>query len=104
MATMKIKVGDMVRVIAGADKGQEGKVQAVDHKKNRVVVEGLNMVSKHTKQSAQNTDGGIIKKEAPMDASNVMLVQDGKAVRVGFEIKDGRKVRVARNNGNAAID
>ena len=81
---MKIKRDDLVKVITGKDKGKEGKVIAVDHKKGTVIVEGVNMVTKHTKPSAQNQAGGIINKEAPIDASNVMYVHNGKATRIGF--------------------
>ena len=96
MASLKIKKGDTVRVIAGKDKGAEGKVVSVDPKNMKVVVEGVQMVTKHAKPSAQNQDGGIIQKEAPIDISNVMLVVNGTATRVGFEVKDGKKVRVAK--------
>ncbi len=99
MATMKIKKGDTVKVIAGKDKGREGKILSVDHKNGKVVVEGLNMVSKHTKPSAANQNGGIVSQEAAMDASNVMLLYKGKATRVGFQIKDGKKVRIAKTTG-----
>ena len=97
---MKIKRDDLVKVITGKDKGKEGKVIAVDHKKGTVIVEGVNMVTKHTKPSAQNKAGGIINKEAPIDASNVMYVHNGKATRIGFAEKDGKKVRVAKSNGD----
>ena len=96
---MKLKTGDKVVVIAGKDKGKEGKIVAVDKKNNRVMVEGVNMVSKHTKPNAQNQQGGIVHQEGPVDISNVMLVVDGKATRVGFEVKDGKKVRVAKATG-----
>ena len=98
--SMKIKKGDTVRVIAGKDNGKEGKVIAVDPKKGRVVVEGIAMVSKHTKPSAQNQQGGIVQKEAAIDVSNVMYVHKGKATRVGFTVKDGKKVRVAKSTGD----
>ena len=101
MATMKIKKDDMVRVIAGKDREKEGKVIAVDPKKNTVIVEGVNMLTKHTKQTAQDNAGGIIHVEGPIDISNVMLLVDGKPSRVGFEIKDGKKVRVAKSTGKA---
>ena len=101
MATMKIKKDDMVRVIAGKDREKEGKVLAVDPKKNTVVVEGVNMLTKHTKQTAQDNSGGIIHVEGPIDISNVMLLVDGKPSRVGFETKDGKKVRVAKSTGKA---
>ena len=99
MASLKIKKGDTVKVIAGKDNGKEGKVLSVDAKNHKVVVEGVNMVTKHTKPSAQNQNGGIVHQEAPIDISNVMLFVDGKATRVGFEVKDGKKVRVAKATG-----
>ena len=100
---MKIKTGDTVKVIAGKDKDRTGKVIKVDAKAGRVLVEGVNMVTKHTKPSAANANGGIVHQEAMIDASNVMLVVDGKATRVGFEVKDGKKVRIAKSTG-AVID
>ena len=87
---MKIKTGDTVKVIAGKDKDKEGKVLSVDKKTGRVVVEGVNMVTKHAKPSASNQQGGIINKEAPIDASNVMYVQNGKATRIGYKVEIGR--------------
>ena len=96
---MKLKTGDKVVVIAGKDKGKEGKIIAVDKKNGRVLVEGVNMVSKHTKPNAQNQQGGIIKKENFIDASNVMYLHNGKATRLGVQIKDGKKVRVAKKTG-----
>ena len=99
MSTMKIKKGDTVRVIAGTDKGSEGKVIAVNHKNNTVLVEGVNMITKHTKPSMANQQGGIIHQEGPINASNVMLVVNGQATRVGFTMKDGKKVRVAKKTG-----
>lgn len=101
MATSKIKKGDTVRVIAGRNKGREGKVASVDVKNHRVVVEGVNMVTKHTKPSAGHPDGGLIQEEAAIDVSNVMLVADGKVTRVGFRVEDGKKVRVAKATGKA---
>ena len=96
---MKIKTGDTVKVIAGKDKDKEGKVLSVDKKTGRVVVEGVNMVTKHAKPSAANQQGGIVNKEAPIDASNVMYVQNGKATRIGYKVEDGKKVRVAKKTG-----
>ena len=95
----KIKKGDTVQIIAGKDKGSEGKILSVDPKNGKVVVEGLNMVTKHSKPSQANPNGGIVEKEAPIDISNVMLVVGGKTTRVGFEVKDGKKVRVAKATG-----
>ena len=99
MSAMKIKKGDTVKIIAGKDNGKEGKVLAVNAKDNTVVVENINKVTKHSKPSAANQQGGIINKEAPIDASNVMLIHNGKAVRVGFKVEDGKKVRVAKATG-----
>lgn len=105
MATMKIKKDDLVKVIAGKDKGKEGKVLAVDTKNNTVLVEGVNIVHKHSKPSMQNQAGGIIEKEAPIDLSNVMYVYKGKPVRIGFEGEKKNKVRVAKVDGKTvAID
>ena len=95
----KIRKGDTVQIIAGKDKGSEGKILSVDPKNGKVVVEGLNMVTKHAKPSQANPNGGIVEKEAPIDISNVMLVVDGKTTRVGFEVKDGKKIRVAKATG-----
>ena len=99
MSTMKIKKGDMVKVIAGKDKDKEGKVLVVNKEKNTVVVEGINMVTKHTKPSAANQNGGIVKQEGPIDASNVMYLHKGKATRVGFKLDGDKKVRVAKSTG-----
>ena len=101
MSTCKIKKGDTVKVIAGKSKDKEGKVLSVDTKNGKVVVEGANMVTKHTKPSASNPNGGIIQQEAPMDISNVMYVHKGKATRVGFKVEDGKKVRIAKSTGEA---
>lgn len=95
----KIRRDDLVKVITGKDKDKTGKVLAVDTKAGTVLVEGCNIVTKHSKPSAANQNGGIIQKEAPLNVSNVMLVVDGKATRVGFEVKDGKKVRVAKATG-----
>ena len=100
MSALKIKKGDTVKVIAGKDKGTEGKVISVDAKNAKVVVEGVNVVTKHTKPSAQNQNGGIIQKEAPMDISNVMYVHKGKTTRVGFKMDGDKKVRFAKSTGD----
>ncbi len=97
MATSKIKKGDTVKVITGKDKGREGKVTAV--KNGKVVIEGINQVTKHTKPSQANPQGGIVQQSAPMDMSNVMYVSKGKASRVGFKFQDGKKVRYAKATG-----
>ena len=96
---MKLKTGDKVVVIAGKDKGKEGKILHVDRKNNRVIVEGVNMISKHTKPSMQHQAGGIMKKEGSIHASNVMYLHNGKATRLGALITDGKKVRVAKKTG-----
>ena len=93
----KIRKDDMVVVIAGKDKDKTGKVLSV--KEGKVIVEGVNVVKKHTKPNQMNQNGGIVEKEAAIDVSNVMLLVDGKATRVGFEVKDGKKVRVAKATG-----
>ena len=100
MATLKIKKGDTVKVIAGKDKDKEGKVLSVDPKKNKVTVEGINVVKKHEKPSVANQNGGIIEKEAPIDVSNVMYVHKGKATRVGFKMDGDKKVRFAKSTGD----
>ena len=101
MSTMKIKKGDMVKVIAGKDKDKEGKVIAVDKKDGRVLVEGVNMLTKHTKPSMANQNGGIVHQEGYIDASNVMLLHNGKATRLGAKIENGKKVRIAKSTGEA---
>ncbi|OQD42215.1 50S ribosomal protein L24 [Croceivirga radicis] len=96
---LKIKTGDNVIVVAGDHKGSEGKVQSVDSEKNKAIVEGVNLVKKHEKPSAQNPQGGIVEKEAPIHISNLALVENGSAVRVGYTVKDGKKVRVSKKTG-----
>ncbi len=97
---LKIKSGDTVRVIAGDHKGNEGKVVSVDRVKNKAIVEGINMVSKHEKPSAKNPQGGIVQKEAPIHVSNLSLIdkKSGEPTRVGFEVRDGNKVRVSKKS------
>ena len=99
MSMLKIKKGDTVKVIAGEDKDKEGKVLSVDQKNARVVVEGVNMVTKHTKPSATNQAGGIIQQEAAIDVSNVMYIHKGKATRVGIKMDGDKKVRFAKSTG-----
>ena len=99
MSTMKIKTGDTVKVIAGKDKDKEGKVIAVNKKDGRVLVEGVNMLTKHTKPSMANQNGGIVHQEGYIDASNVMLLHNGKATRVGFKMDGDKKVRFANATG-----
>ena len=99
MASLKIKKGDTVKVIAGKDKGAEGKVLSVDAKNHKVVVEGVGMITKHTKPSAMNQNGGVIQKEAPIDISNVMYVHKGQPTRVGFKLENDKKLRFAKSTG-----
>ena len=96
MKKFKLNSGDTVKVIAGDHKGSEGKVLQIIKDKDRVLVEGVNLVSKHTKPSAQNPQGGIVKKEASLHISNVMLVEDGVAVRVGYNVDGDTKTRVSK--------
>ena len=100
MSTLKIKKGDTVKVIAGKDNNAEGKVISVDAKNGKVLVEGVNMITKHAKPSQANPNGGIVQKEAPIDISNVMLVYKGKATRVGFKMDGNKKVRYAKATGD----
>ena len=97
MATSKIKKGDTVKVIVGKDKGREGKVTAV--KNGKVIIEGINQVTKHTKPNQAKPQGGLVTQSAPIDMSNVMYVSKGKASRVGFKFQDGKKVRYAKATG-----
>ena len=97
MATSKIKKGDTVRVIAGKDKGREGKVTSV--KNGKAVIEGINEVTKHTKPNQSNPQGGIVKQSAPIDLSNVMYVSKGKPSRIGFKFENDKKVRYAKATG-----
>ena len=99
MSAMKIKKGDTVKVIAGKDKDKEGKVIAVDTKNHRVLVEGVNMVTKHTKPSAANQQGGIVETEAYIAVSNVMYLHKGQPTRIGFKMDGDKKVRVAKATG-----
>ena len=94
---MKIKKGDTVRVIAGKDKDKEGKVLAV--KDGKVLVEGVGMITKSSKPSAANPQGGIVNRESYIDVSNVMYLQNGKATRIGFKMDGDKKVRVAKATG-----
>lgn len=100
MSMLKIKKGDTVKVIAGKDKDKEGKVIAVNQKDGKVVVEGVNMITKHAKPSAGNPNGGIIHQEAPIDVSNVMYIYKGKATRVGIKMDGDKKVRYAKSTGD----
>ena len=100
MASLKIRKGDTVKVIAGKDKDKEGKVISVNPKNNTVLVEGVNMVTKHTKPSMANQQGGIVHQEGPINVSNVMYVHKGKATRVGFKMDGDKKVRYAKSTGD----
>ncbi len=97
--SMRLKKGDKVVVIAGKDKGKEGKILNVDRKNNRVIVEGINMITKHVKPNAMHQQGGLVNKEGYIHASNVMYLHNGKATRLGAMIKDGKKVRIAKKTG-----
>jgi len=99
MAKLKIKSGDTVRVIAGDNKGQEGKVQKVLIDKNKAIVEGVNLVSKHKKPSATNPQGGIVKQEAPIHISNLsLLTSNGETTRVGYRVEGDKKVRFSKKS------
>ena len=96
---LKIKKGDTVIVITGEDRGKSGKVLEVFPKENRALVAGVKIISKHTKPNAQNQQGGIIKKESPINISNLMLSVGGNATRVGRKVEDGKSVRIAKSTG-----
>jgi len=100
MKKLKIKTGDTVRVVAGDHKGSEGKVMVVNLEKNKAIVEGVNLVSKHEKPSAKNPQGGIVKKEALIHISNLSLIdaKSGDVTRVGYEVRDGKKVRFSKKS------
>ncbi len=100
MTKLKIKSGDVVRVIAGDHKGSEGTVLRVLRETNKAIVEGVNMVSKHTKPSAKNPQGGIVKKEAPIHVSNLTLIdpKTKEATKVGYKTEGDKKVRFAKKS------
>ena len=100
MIKLKIKSGDLVRVIAGDHKGSEGKILKVDREKNKAIVEGVNLVSKHTKPSAKSPQGGIVKKEAPIHISNISLIdpKTKEATRVGIKVEGDMKVRFSKKS------
>jgi large subunit ribosomal protein L24 len=100
MTKLKIKSGDIVTVIAGDHKNSQGKVVRVNREKNNAIVEGVNMVSKHTKPSAKNPQGGIVKKEAPIHISNLALIdtKSKKATKVGMRIEGDKKVRFSKSS------
>ena len=101
MSMAKIKKGDTVVVLSGKDKGREGQVVKSLPKDGKVVVSGVNMISRHTKPSQADPEGGVKRREAPIHVSNVAIKdpKTGKAARVGFEVRDGKKVRVLRGSG-----
>ena len=96
---LKIKKGDTVRVIAGRDKDKEGKVIAVNAKKGTLLVEGVNMVTKHMKPSMANQNGGIVRQEGPIHISDVMYLHNGQPTRIGFKTDGDKKVRFAKKTG-----
>ncbi len=97
---MNIKKGMTVRVISGNHRGEEGKVLHVFPKKERIIVEGVNFIKRHTRPSQENPQGGIVEREAAMHISNVMVMHGGKPTRVGYKkLDDGSKVRIARKTG-----
>ncbi|MFQ3351637.1 MAG: large subunit ribosomal protein L24 [Candidatus Marivariicella framensis] len=99
MKKFKIRKGDNVRVVAGAQKGSEGKVVKIISETGRVIVEGINLVKKHTKPSAQSPQGGIVEKESSIDISNLsILTADGNITRIGYRIEDDKKVRYSKKS------
>ena len=97
---MHIKKNDVVKVVAGNNKGKQGKVLKVYIAKSMIIVEGINLRKKHIKPNQKNPQGGIQEKEAPIHVSNVMLLYNGKSTRVGYKkLEDGKKVRIAKVNG-----
>ncbi len=98
---LHIKVGDLVKVIAGNHKGSEGKILSIDRDKDRAVVEGVNMISKHVKPNASNPQGGIVKREAGIHISNLMVVVNGTPQRTTINVVDGKRERVGVKNKEA---
>ncbi|WP_438965935.1 50S ribosomal protein L24 [Flavobacterium sp.] len=100
MTKLKVKSGDLVRVIAGDHKGEEGKILTIQREKNKAIVEGVNMVSKHTKPSATNPQGGIVKKEAAIHISNLSLIdpKSKEATKVGYKQEGDKKVRFSKKS------
>jgi large subunit ribosomal protein L24 len=97
---LHIKVGDTVKVISGESNGQEGKILTIDRKKSRATVEGVNLMKKHQKPSATDPQGGIVEKEASIHISNLMIVSDGQATRIGRKAdKNGKMVRYSKKSG-----
>ncbi|AXI00403.1 50S ribosomal protein L24 [Mammaliicoccus sciuri] len=100
---MHVKKGDKVMVISGKDKGKTGVILTAYPKKDRVLVEGINIVKKHTKPNQENPQGGIVSQEAAIHVSNVMVIdpKSGEPTRVGYKVEDGKKVRIAKKSGEA---
>ena len=100
---MFVKTGDKVKVIAGKDKGKEGTILAAMPKQSKVIVEGLNIMKKHTRPTGMGQEGGIVEKEAPIHVSNVQLIDpsSNEPTRVGYKVEDGKKVRYAKKSGEA---
>lgn len=98
---MHVKKGDKVKVLTGKDRGKEGTILEAFPKKDRVLVEGVNMVKIHAKPSQENPQGGILNIEAPIHVSNVLPIdpKTGEPTRVGYEVRDGKKVRIAKKSG-----
>lgn len=97
---LKLKKGDKVKVIAGRDKGKDGEIREVFYAKNKAIVDGINMVSKHAKPSNENPQGGIVKQEAAIHISNLLLIDEkGNATRVGRKVEDGKIVRYSKKSG-----
>lgn len=102
MSKIKFKNGDKVRVIAGDHKGTEGEIVSLIREKNKAIVSGVNIVKRHTKPNAQNPQGGIIEKEAPIAISNLsLLTAEGQTTRIGYRMEEGKKVRVSRKTNEA---
>ncbi|WP_284141023.1 MULTISPECIES: 50S ribosomal protein L24 [unclassified Virgibacillus] len=98
---MHVKKGDKVKVLSGKDRGKQGTILETYPKKDRVLVEGVNMIKKHAKPSQENPQGGILNQEAPIHVSNVLPIdpKSGEPTRVGYEVRDGKKVRIAKKSG-----
>jgi len=98
---MFVKTGDKVKIITGKDKGKEGTILAAMPKQNKVIVEGLNIMKKHTRPTGMGQEGGIVEKEAPIHVSNVQLIdpKTNESTRVGYKVEDGKKVRYAKKSG-----
>ena len=97
MNKIKLKIGDKVRVISGDDKGNEGEILKLFKYSNKAIVSGINIVKRHTKPSAQNPQGGIVEKEAPVDLSNLsLLTSDGNTTRAGYKFENGKKIRFSK--------